>query len=149
MPTLSDHVNIKIPGGTPSNPAIAQGLVVAPAMLKKTTRGLYPAPEAALCAMVEGAQVDFDTAMRIESRYLAGLMVNPVAKNMINTFFFNLNAIKSGQSRPKDVPRYKPKKVGILGAGMMGAGIAYVSARAGIEVVLLDTTPETAERGKG
>ena len=90
-----------MPGGTPSNPAIAQGLVVAPAMLKKTTRGLYPAPEAALAAMVEGAQVDFDTAMRIESRYLAGLMVNPVAKNMINTFFFNLNAIKAGQSRPE------------------------------------------------
>jgi enoyl-CoA hydratase/carnithine racemase len=93
-----DRKGYKMPGGTPSSPAIAQGLVVAPAMLKKTTRGLYPAPEAALCAMVEGAQVDFDTAMRIESRYLAGLMVNPVAKNMINTFFFNLNAIKSGQS---------------------------------------------------
>ena len=143
-----DRKGFKIPGGTPSNPAIAQGLVVAPAMLKKTTRGLYPAPEAALCAMVEGAQVDFDTAMRIESRYLAGLMVNPVAKNMINTFFFNLNAIKSGQSRPKDVPRYKPKKVGILGAGMMGAGIAYSQASRGIASVLKDVTLEKAEHGK-
>ena len=143
-----DRKGFKIPGGTPSNPAIAQGLVVAPSMLKKTTRGLYPAPEAALCAMVEGAQVDFDTAMRIESRYLAGLMVNPVAKNMINTFFFNLNAIKSGQSRPKDVPRYKPKKVGILGAGMMGAGIAYAQASRGIASVLKDVSVEKAEHGK-
>ena len=126
----------------------AQGLVVAPAMLKKTTRGLYPAPEAALCAMVEGAQVDFDTAMRIESRYLAGLMVNPVARNMVNTFFFNMNAIKSGQSRPKDVPRYKPAKVGILGAGMMGAGIAYAQASRGIATVLKDVTQEKADHGK-
>ena len=143
-----DRKGYKMPGGTPSSPAIAQGLVVAPAMLKKTTRGLYPAPEAALCAMVEGAQVDFDTAMRIESRYLAGLMVNPVAKNMINTFFFNLNAIKSGQSRPKDVPRYKPKKVGILGAGMMGAGIAWSQASRGIASVLKDVTLDKAELGK-
>jgi len=143
-----DRKGFKIPGGTPSNPAIAQGLVVAPAMLKKTTRGLYPAPEAALCAMVEGAQVDFDTAMRIESRYLAGLMANPVAKNMVNTFFFNLNAIKSGQSRPKDVPRYKPARVGILGAGMMGAGIAYSQASRGIASVLKDVTKNKAEHGK-
>ena len=70
--------------------------------------------------MAEGASVDYDRALRIETRYLAKLIVNPVAKNMINTFFFNMNAIKSGQSRPKDVPRYKPQKVGILGDGMMG-----------------------------
>ena len=107
-------------------------LSVAPAVLKQKTRGLYPAPEYALAAMVEGAQVDFDTALRIESRYLAKLIVSPVAKNMINTFFFNMNAIKSGQSRPKDVPRYKPQKVGILGAGMMGGGIAYVQASRGV-----------------
>jgi 3-hydroxyacyl-CoA dehydrogenase/enoyl-CoA hydratase/3-hydroxybutyryl-CoA epimerase len=75
-------------------------------------------------------------------------MVNPVAKNMINTFFFNLNAIKSGQSRPKDVPRYKPKKVGILGAGMMGAGIAYAQASRGIASVLKDVSVEKAEHGK-
>jgi 3-hydroxyacyl-CoA dehydrogenase/enoyl-CoA hydratase/3-hydroxybutyryl-CoA epimerase len=119
-----------MPGGTPANPKIAGMLSVAPAVLKQKTRGLYPAPEYALAAMVEGAQVDFDTALRIESRYLAKLIVSPVAKNMINTFFFNMNAIKSGQSRPKDVPRYKPQKVGLLGAGMMGAGIAYVQAAA-------------------
>lgn len=143
-----DRKDYKMPGGTPSNPKIAGGLVVAPAMLKTKTRGLYPAPHATLAAMVEGAQVDFDTAMRIESRYLASLMVSPVAKNMINTFFFNLNAIKSGQSRPKDVPKYKPQKVGILGAGMMGAGIAYAQASRGIATVLKDVSLGKAEHGK-
>jgi 3-hydroxyacyl-CoA dehydrogenase/enoyl-CoA hydratase/3-hydroxybutyryl-CoA epimerase len=117
-------------------------------MMKKKTRGLYPAPEYALNAMVEGAQVDFDTALRIESRYLAKLIVSPVAKNMINTFFFNMGAIRSGASRPKDVPRYKPAKVGILGAGMMGAGIAYAQASRGIATVLKDVSLEKAELGK-
>lgn len=143
-----DDKAYKIPGGTPSNPKIAGGLVVAPAMMKKTSRGLYPAPEAALCAMVEGAQVDFDTALRIESRYLARLAVNPVAKSMVNTFFFNMNAIKSGQSRPKDVARFKPTKVGVLGAGMMGAGIAYAQASKGIATVLKDVSQEKADLGK-
>ncbi|HSV54395.1 MAG TPA: 3-hydroxyacyl-CoA dehydrogenase NAD-binding domain-containing protein [Burkholderiaceae bacterium] len=143
-----DDKNYKIPGGTPSNPKIAGALSVAPAMMKKTSRGLYPAPEAALAAMVEGAQVDFDTALRIESRYLAKLIVSPVAKNMINTFFFNMNAIKSGQSRPKDIPRYKPTRVGLLGAGMMGAGIAYAQASRGVATVLKDVSMEKAEAGK-
>ena len=142
-----DNKDYKIPGGTPANPKIAMALTVAPAMMKKASRGLYPAPEAALAAMVEGAQVDFDTALRIESRYLARLAVDPVAKNMINTFFFNMNAVKSGQSRPKGVPRYKPQKVGILGAGMMGAGIAYSQAARGIATVLKDITQEQADNG--
>ncbi len=143
-----DDKTYKIPGGLPSSPAIAQALVVAPAMMKKTSRGLYPAPEAALAAMVEGAKVDFDTALRIESRYLAKLAVDPVAKNMINTFFFNMNAIKSGQSRPKGTPRYKPSRVGILGAGMMGAGIAFAQASRGIATVLKDVSQEKADAGK-
>jgi 3-hydroxyacyl-CoA dehydrogenase / enoyl-CoA hydratase / 3-hydroxybutyryl-CoA epimerase len=143
-----DSNDYKIPGGTPTNPKIAMALTVAPAMMKKASRGLYPAPEAALAAMVEGAQVDFDTALRIESRYLARLAVDPVAKNMINTFFFNMNAVKAGQSRPKGVPRYKPQKVGILGAGMMGAGIAYSQAARGIATVLKDVTQEQADKGK-
>ncbi|OOG37843.1 3-hydroxyacyl-CoA dehydrogenase NAD-binding domain-containing protein [Polaromonas sp. A23] len=140
--------NYKMPGGTPANPKIAGMLAVAPAVLKQKTRGLYPAPEYALAAMVEGAQVDFDTALRIESRYLARLIVSPVAKNMINTFFFNMNAIKSGHSRPKDVPRYKPQKVGLLGAGMMGAGIAYAQASRGISTVLRDVSQNKADTGK-
>ncbi len=143
-----DNKDYKIPGGTPANPKIAMALTVAPAMMKKASRGLYPAPEAALAAMVEGAIVDFDTALRIESRYLARLAVDPVAKNMINTFFFNMNAVKSGQSRPKGFAKYKPTKVGILGAGMMGAGIAYSQAARGIVTVLKDVTQEQADNGK-
>ncbi len=143
-----DRKDHRMPGGTPSNPKIAGMLAVAPAVLKQKTRGLYPAPEAALAAMVEGAMVDFDTAMRVESRYLAGLMTGGVARNMINAFFFNMNAIKGGQSRPKGVPKVQPKKVGILGAGMMGSGIAYAQATRGIATVLKDVSAEAAEKGK-
>ncbi len=143
-----DEKDYRLPGGLPSSPKLAGMLSVAPAVLKQKTRGLYPAPEAALAAMVEGALVDYDTATRIESRYLAGLIVSPVAKAMINTFFFHMNAIKGGHSRPKDVPRFKPAKLGILGAGMMGAGIAYAQASKGIATVLKDVTLEQAEKGK-
>lgn len=138
----------RMPGGAPTDPKLAAALPVVPAMLKQKTRGLYPAPQATLSAMVEGAMVDFDTAMRIESRYLASLLSSPVTKNMINTFFFNLNAIKSGQARPKDFPKYKPQKVGILGAGMMGAGIAWAQSSRGIATVLKDVSLEKAEQGK-
>ena len=138
----------KVPGGLPSSPAVAQMLVVAPAMIKKQTRGLYPAPEAIMACMVEGLQVDIETALRIESRHLAKLMTGANARAMINTFFFNLNAIKSGQSRPGKAPRFKPAKVGLLGAGMMGAGIAYVQASKGIATVLKDVSQEKAEAGK-
>ena len=143
-----DAKDYKMPGGTPASPKIAGLLSVAPAALRQKTRGLYPAPEYALAAMVEGAQVDFDTALRIESRYLARLIVSPVAKNMINTFFFNLNAIKSGQSRPPREGRWRPQKVGLLGAGMMGGGIAYAQASRGIATVLKDVTLEKAQAGK-
>jgi 3-hydroxyacyl-CoA dehydrogenase/enoyl-CoA hydratase/3-hydroxybutyryl-CoA epimerase len=143
-----DAKDYKMPGGTPGNPKVAGMLSVAPAVLKQKTRGLYPAPEYALAAMAEGAQVDFDTALRIESRYLARLFVSPVAKNMINTFFFNMNAIKAGQSRPKFEGKFKPQKVGILGAGMMGAGIAYAQASRGIDTVLKDVSQDKAENGK-
>ncbi len=138
----------KVPGGTPANPKVAAMLPVAPAMLKKQTRGHYPAPEAILACMVEGLQVDVPTALRIESRYLAQLITGPNARAMINTFFFNMNAIKSGQSRPGKAPRYKPSRVGLLGAGMMGAGIAYVQARKGIATVLKDLSLDKAEAGK-
>jgi len=138
----------RIPGGGPLSPSLAGAISVAPAMLRKKTRGLLPAPEYALACMVEGALVDFDTALRIESRYLARLWTGPVARNLINTFFFNMNAIKAGGSRPAAVPRHRVQKVGVLGAGMMGAGIAYAQARKGIQTVLLDQTEAVAERGK-
>ncbi|MEI8029090.1 MAG: 3-hydroxyacyl-CoA dehydrogenase NAD-binding domain-containing protein [Comamonadaceae bacterium] len=138
----------KVPGGLPSNPAVATMLVVAPAMIRQQTRGLYPAPEAIMACMVEGLQVDLPTALRIESRYLAKLMTGSNARAMINTFFFNLNAIKSGQSRPAGVGRFKPAKVGLLGAGMMGAGIAFAQASKGIATVLKDVSQEKADAGK-
>ena len=138
----------KVPGGLPSSPAVAGMLAVAPAMIKKQTRGLYPAPEAIMACMLEGLQVDLDTALRIESRYLAKLMTGTNAKAMINTFFFNLNAIRGGQSRPGTAPRFKPTKVGLLGAGMMGAGIAYAQASKGIATVLKDVSQEKADLGK-
>ncbi|MEW6703754.1 MAG: 3-hydroxyacyl-CoA dehydrogenase NAD-binding domain-containing protein [Pseudomonadota bacterium] len=143
-----DRKDHKIPGGTPANPKIAGMLAVAPAVLHAKTRGLHPAPQAAMEAMVEGALVDYDTATRIESRKLARLMVGQNAKNMIQAFFFDLNAIRSGLARPKDVPRWKPGKVGILGAGMMGAGIAWANASRGIPCVLKDVTVDRAEGGR-
>ena len=139
----------KVPGGTPSSPKIASMLAVVPAMMKQKTRGLYPAPEAIINCMVEGLQVDVVTALRIESRYLARLITGINARSMINTFFFNMNAIKSGQSRPGTAPRYKPAKVGLLGAGMMGAGIAYSQAARGIATILKDMSQEKADIGKG
>lgn len=143
-----DDEKYRMPGGAPSSPQVSQMLALAPAMLAQKTRGLYPAPEAILAAMVEGAYVDFDTAMRIESRYLARLVVGQVAKNMITAFFFNLNAIKSGASRPKGIERWKASRVGILGAGRMGGGIAWANASRGIPCVLKDVTPEKAAKGK-
>jgi 3-hydroxyacyl-CoA dehydrogenase/enoyl-CoA hydratase/3-hydroxybutyryl-CoA epimerase len=142
-----DRKDYKMPGGTPSNPKIAAGLVVAPAMLAQKTRGLYPAAQAILEAMVEGAMVDYDTATRIESRKLAKTMVSQTTKNMVTAFFFNMNAVKSGKSRPKDVPRWKPAKIGVLGAGMMGAGIAHAAASRGFACVLKDVSAERARVG--
>ena len=143
-----DEKNYRIPGGTPANPQIANALVVAPAMLKKTTRGRYPAPEAALACMVEGAMVDYDTALRIESRALAKIMTGQVARNMISAFFFDMNAVKSGRSRPGTAPRTRLSKVGILGAGMMGAGIAWSQASKGIATVIKDVSQDKADAGK-
>jgi len=143
-----DRKDYKMPGGTPSNPKIAMGLVVAPAMLAAKTRGLYPAPQAILETMVEGAMVDYDTATRIESRKLARIMVGQNAKNMITAFFFNLNAIRSGKSRPGSFPHWKPSRVGVLGAGMMGAGIAHANASRGIASVLKDVSIEKATAGR-
>ncbi|RZT91971.1 3-hydroxyacyl-CoA dehydrogenase NAD-binding domain-containing protein [Rivibacter subsaxonicus] len=137
----------KIPGGTPSSPKVAQALAIGPSMLRQKTRGLYPAPEAILACMVEGAQVDFDTALRIESRWLATLVASPVTHALIGVFF-DRNLVKSGASRPKDVPKWKASKVGILGAGMMGAGIAYSNAMRGVACVLKDVSIERAEQGK-
>lgn len=143
-----DQKGFKFPGGAPHHPAMAQKLAIAPAMLKQKTRGCYPAPERILSAAVEGAQVDFDNGSLIETRYFAELVIGQVAKNMTGTFWFQLNAIKAGGSRPEGVEKETFRKVGVLGAGMMGAGIAYSTATRGIDVVLKDVSLENAEKGK-
>ncbi|MGM0768844.1 MAG: 3-hydroxyacyl-CoA dehydrogenase NAD-binding domain-containing protein [Pseudomonadota bacterium] len=143
-----DQKGFKLPGGAPHHPAMAQKLAIAPAMLKQKTKGCYPAPERILSAAVEGAQVDFDNGSLIETRYFAELVIGQVAKNMTGTFWFQLNAINAGGSRPEGVAKETFKKVGVLGAGMMGAGIAYSTATRGIDVVLKDVSVENAEKGK-
>jgi 3-hydroxyacyl-CoA dehydrogenase/enoyl-CoA hydratase/3-hydroxybutyryl-CoA epimerase len=144
-----DRKGYRIPGGTPSTPKLAQFLPAFPATLRKQIKGAaYQAPRNIMSAAVEGAQVDFDTASRIESRYLVELLVGQQFKNMTQAFFFDLGAIKAGGSRPAGIEPKKFTRVAVLGAGMMGAGIAYVSAKAGMEVVLKDVSLEAAEKGK-
>jgi 3-hydroxyacyl-CoA dehydrogenase/enoyl-CoA hydratase/3-hydroxybutyryl-CoA epimerase len=144
-----DQKGYKMPGGTPASPSLAAILPSFPSNLRKQLKGApMPAPRAILAAAVEGAQVDFDTATRIESRYFASLVTGPVAKNMIQAFFFDLQHINSGGSRPEGIGKTPINKIGVLGAGMMGAGIAYVSAKAGYDVVLKDVSSEAAEKGK-
>src|ERR1700726_343312 len=145
-----DAKGYKMPGGTPSSPALAAILPSFPALLRKQLKGApMPAPRAILDAAVEGAQVDFDTASRIETRYFTELVTGQVAKNMIQAFFFDLQHINGGGSRPDGIGKTPIKKIGVLGAGMMGAGIAYVSAKAGFEVVLKGVSAEAAAKGKG
>lgn len=143
-----DVKGYQIPGGMPSDPKLAPMLAITPSILRSKTQGCLPAPEKILCAAVEGAQVDFDTAHLIETRYFTELTTGQVSKNLIGTFWFQLNEINAGGSRPQGIAPYVTKKVGVLGAGMMGAGIAFVSASAGIDVVLKDINLAAAEKGK-
>ncbi len=144
-----DVKGYKLPGGTPSNPKFAAMLPAFPANLRKQLKGApMPAPEHIMAAAVEGAQVDIDNALLIESQYFVDLATGQVSKNMIKAFFFDLQGIMKGSSRPQGYPKYTASKVVVLGAGMMGAGIAYVCARAGMEVILKDVALESAQKGK-
>jgi 3-hydroxyacyl-CoA dehydrogenase/enoyl-CoA hydratase/3-hydroxybutyryl-CoA epimerase len=144
-----DVKGYKLPGGTPSTPSLAANLPAFPANLRKQLKGAnYPAPHHIMAAAVEGAQVDIDSAMDIEGRYFVDLVTGQVAKNMIQAFFFDLQRVNGARGRPQDIETFRARKVVVLGAGMMGAAIGYVCAKAGIDVVLKDVSLEAAERGR-
>ncbi|WP_422738024.1 3-hydroxyacyl-CoA dehydrogenase NAD-binding domain-containing protein [Micromonospora sp. WMMD729] len=143
-----DRPDYRMPGGTPASRSLAAQLPAFPATLRKQLKGArLPAPEAILATAVEGAQVDLDTALTVETRHLIGLLTGQVAKNMIGAFFFDLKAVNGGAARPSvDVPPVR--RVAVLGAGMMGAGIAYACASAGLDVVVRDVSAEAAGRAR-
>ncbi|MDD7926123.1 3-hydroxyacyl-CoA dehydrogenase NAD-binding domain-containing protein [Actinomycetospora chibensis] len=144
-----DQKKYKIPGGTPSTPSFAANLPAFPSNLRKQLKNApMPAPYSIMCAAVEGSQVDIDNAGQIESRYFADLACGQVSTNMTRAFFFDLQAINKGASRPEGYEKHSARKVVVLGAGMMGAGIAYSCAMSGLEVVLKDVSQENADKGK-
>ena len=143
-----DRKDYKMPGGTPYHPAGFQTFAGASAMVNGKTLGAYPAARAMLSAIYEGALVNFDNALKIEARWFTNVLMNPSSSAMIRSLFINMQALQKGARRPADIPDQKVRRLGVLGAGMMGAGIAHVAAQAGIEVILVDSTQEAAERGK-
>ena len=142
-----DQKGWKMPGGAPYHPQGFMTFVGASAMINGKTKGVYPAAKALLSSIYEGAQVPFDTALKIEARWFTSILMNPSSEAMIRSLFVNKQALEKGANRPQ-VADETVKKVGILGAGMMGAGIAYVSANAGIDVVLIDRDQDAADKGK-
>ena len=142
-----DDKSYKMPGGAPYHPAGFMTFVGANAMINSKTMGVYPAAKELLGAVYEGALVPFDLAIKIEARHFTALLMNPSSTAMIRSLFINKEALEKGANRPK-VADQTVKKVGIIGAGMMGAGIAYVSANAGIDVVLIDAAQASADKGK-
>ena len=142
-----DDKGYKMPGGAPYHPAGFMTFVGASAMVHGKTQGVFPAAKALLAAVYEGALVPFDAALRIEARQFTSVLMNPSSSAMIRSLFINKEALEKGANRPK-VDDQSVKRLGVLGAGMMGAGIAYVAANAGIEVVLIDSTQEAADRGR-
>jgi len=143
-----DAKGYKFPGGGPYTPSGLPMFVGGGVMIHSKTQGVYPAAKALLAAIYEGALVPFDIALRVEARWFTKVMTTPSTQGMIRTIFLNKQALEKGAVRPKDVADQSVKKVGVLGAGMMGAGIAYVSALAGMEVVLIDASQESADKGK-
>ncbi|MFM7066243.1 MAG: 3-hydroxyacyl-CoA dehydrogenase NAD-binding domain-containing protein, partial [Gammaproteobacteria bacterium] len=144
-----DRKGFRIPGGgNLTSPAVTQTMMGGTALLAKATLRNYPAPQEILAALYEGCAVPFDKALEVESKHFGRLLSGPVARNLMRTMFVNKGLVDKLSRRPADVPKWRVHKLGILGAGMMGAGIAHVSALAGMEVVLLDSTQAAAEKGK-
>ncbi|GMU79088.1 MAG: 3-hydroxyacyl-CoA dehydrogenase [Acidimicrobiia bacterium] len=145
-----DRPDYRMPGGTPSSPEMLAKLISMPAGLRRDAHNdRYPAPIAIMSAAVEGAQVEFEAALEIETRYFRHLLEHPVAKNMVQAFFFDMQSVQRERPRPEGIAPFAPTKVAVLGAGMMGAAIAYVCALAGMHVVLKDITVDAARGGKG
>jgi 3-hydroxyacyl-CoA dehydrogenase / enoyl-CoA hydratase / 3-hydroxybutyryl-CoA epimerase len=143
-----DDKGFKQPGGGPYHPAGIQSFLVGNAMLRKQSYGNYPAVLNLMKAVYEGIQVPMDAALRIETRYFIKTLMTPQAQAMIRSLFLSKQELDKGAVRPAGVPKSDPKKVTVIGAGMMGAGIAYVQALAGIETILIDRTQEDADKGK-
>lgn len=143
-----DAKGYKMPGGAPYHPAGFMTFVGANAMVNGKTKGAFPAAKALLSAVYEGALVPFDTALKIEARWFTSILMNPSSSAMIRSLFLNKEALEKGAVRPRGIADQRVRKLGVLGAGMMGAGIALVSAQAGIDVVLIDRDQEAADKGK-
>ena len=143
-----DEKGFKLPSGAPYTPKGMMIWAAASSSLRKMSYGNYPAQKAILSALYEGVQVPIDAGLRIEARQMTKVIMDPVSRNMVRSLFVNMQALNKGARRPKDFEKYNVKKVGILGAGLMGAGIAYVTAKAGIEVILIDQNQEGADKGK-
>lgn len=144
-----DKKGFRIPGGGNSlSPAVTQTMMGGTALLAKMTLRNYPAPQEILAALYEGCALPIDKALLVESKHFGRLLAGPVARNLMRTMFVNKGLVDKLSRRPVDVPKWQVKKLGILGAGMMGAGIAHVSALAGMDIVLIDSTQAAADKGK-
>lgn len=143
-----DNKKYRIPGGGLMTPNGAQTMMGSIGNVRKITHGNYPAAQFILSVVHDGLALPIDRALEIEARYFLKALQTKESKNMIRTGFFGIQEARKGKARPKNEPKYEVKKLGILGAGMMGAGIAYVSAKVGMEVVLKDVSAENAEKGK-
>ena len=143
-----DDKSFKLPGGGPYHPAGIQNFLVGNAMIRKQSYGNYPAVTNLMKAVYEGTQVPMDAALRIETRYFIKTLMTPQAQGMIRSLFLSKQELDKGAVRPAGIPQSDPKKVTVIGAGMMGAGIAYVQALAGIQTILIDRDQDAADKGK-
>ena len=143
-----DKKGFEVPGGLPNEKGSSTVFTMGNALYRKTSFNNYPAQRYILSCVYEGLAVPIDAGLRIEARYFTKLLMDPASRNMIRSLFLSMQDLNKGARRPESVPATKVKKLGVLGAGMMGAGIAFVSAQAGMEVVLLDTTQDAADKGK-